>query len=40
MDIINFLQETRKIKIDERWYLKEEATAKTAKVMKIGLDLK
>ena len=40
MDIIDFLQETRKIKIDGKWYLKE-ATAKTAKVLKkMGLDLK
>ena len=33
MDIIDFLQETRKIKIDGQWYLKE-ATAKTGKVLK------
>lgn len=40
MDIIDFLQETRKIKIDGQWHLKE-ATAKTAKVLrKMGLDLK
>lgn len=40
MDIIDFLQETRKIKIDGQWYLKE-ATAKTAKVLKkMGLNLK
>lgn len=40
MDIIDFLQETRKIKIDGQWYMKE-ATAKTAKVLKkMGLDLK
>lgn len=40
MDIIDILQETRKIMIDGQWYLKE-ATAKTAKVLKkMGLDLK
>lgn len=38
MDIIEFLQEIRKIKIDGVWYTKE-ATAKTAKVLK-ALDLK
>ena len=39
MDIIDFLQETRKIKIDGQWYLKE-ATAKTGKVLKkLGLSI-
>lgn len=39
MDILDFLREIRKIKIDGKWYLKE-ATAKTAKVLKkLGLNL-
>ncbi|MCQ2138532.1 MAG: transposase [Bacteroidales bacterium] len=39
MDILDFLQETRKIKIDGEWYLKE-TIAKTAKVLKkLGLEL-
>ena len=38
MDILDFLQEIRKIKIDGKWYLKE-ATAKTGKVLKkLGLN--
>jgi len=39
MDIPDFLQEIRKIRIDGQWYLKE-ATVKTGKVLKkLGLDL-
>lgn len=40
MDVVDFLQETRKIRIDGQWYLKK-ATARTAKILKkMGLDLK
>lgn len=39
MDILDFLQEIRKIKIDGQWYLKE-ATAKTSKILKkLGLTI-
>lgn len=39
MDILDFLQEIRKIRIDGNWYLKE-ATAKTSKVLKkLGSNL-
>lgn len=39
MDILDFLQEILKIKIDGYWYLKE-ATAKTSKALKkLGLNL-
>ena len=39
MDIIEFLQEIRKVKIDGQWYSKE-ATAKTGKILKkMGIEI-
>jgi len=39
MDVLDFLQEIRKVKIDGVWYQKE-ATAKTGKILKkLGLNI-